>query len=249
MLVSFQPAVLPRIVGLNFTGQHELSADALTAVLAKLVKDEGYTDRHFRDIVEINLRRAYEEHGMYRVRFPQITPQRAATGTVTVTTAVEEGPQYKLGAVTFVGENLPVEAMLKAAKFKPGEIANWTAIQEGIWEAEKPMKRTGYFNASARPERVFHDDQLLLNVKISFFLGPLYRSGELKIIGLTPDQETKARKAWKLQPGDPYDFLYPDEFLRAFVQTLTPGQFKKYSTATQKMPDNVMDFTLLFEPR
>jgi outer membrane protein assembly factor BamA len=248
-LLSFQPAVLPRITSLNFTGQHELTADVLTAVLTKLVKDEGYTERHFRDIVEVNLRRAYEEHGMYRVRFPRITSQKGDSGAVTVTTAVEEGPQYKLGAISFVGDNLPVEAMLKAAKFRPSEIANWTAIQDGLWETEKPMKRTGYFNASARPERVFHDDQLTLDLKISFLLGPLYRAGELKVIGLTPSEETQARKVWKLKPGDPYDYQYPDEFLRAFVQTLTPGQFKKYSCAIQKLPDNIIDFTLLFEPR
>jgi len=236
MLVSFQPATLPRIAGLDFSGQHELTSDALTAVLSKVGKDEGYTDRHFRDLVEFNLRRAYEEHGMYRVRFPRITPQKAGAGAVTVTIAIEEGPQYKLGEVHFVGDNLPVEAMLKAAKFKQGQIANWEEIQQSIWDTEKPVKRTGYFNASARPERVFHNDQLLLDLRISFALGPLYRSGELKIIGLTPDQEAKARKLWKLQPGDPYDFMYANEFLQAFVQSLPPGNLRKSAPPIKSSP-------------
>jgi outer membrane protein assembly factor BamA len=186
---------------------------------------------------------------MYRVKFPSITAQKAGAGMVTVTTVIDEGPQYKLGEISFVGDNLPVEAMLKAAKFKKGETANWTEIQKGIWEAEKPLKRTGFFTASARPERVFHDEQRVLDLKISFSLGPLYRSGEVKIVGLTPEQEVKARKLWKLQPGDPYDYAYPDEFLKTFAQSVAPGQFKKYSAATQKQADNVMDFTLLFEPR
>jgi len=249
VLLSFQPANLPRVGTMTFTGQGELTAQALTDILTPLVMGEGYFDRHFRDLVEINLRRAYEEHGMYRVKFPKITAQKLGEGKVTVATAIEEGPQYKLGDVSFVGEDLPVQAMLAAAKFQKGQTANWTDIQKGIWAAEKPVKRTGYLMASARPERVFHDDELVLDLRIPFALGPLFRSGQLKIIGLTPELEAKARKAWKLQPGDPYDFEYPDQFLQDFARSVVAGQFRKISSATEKQPDNVMDFTLLFQPK
>jgi outer membrane protein assembly factor BamA len=248
-LISFQPANLPRIAAMNFTGQHELSADALTAVLAKLVADDGYTDRHFRQLVEINLRRAYEEHGMYRVKFPKIDAEKAGAGRVTVTTAIEEGAQFKLGEVSFVGDNLPVEAMLKAAKFRKGQVANWTEIQSGIWAAERPVKRTGYFAAASQSERILHDDQSVLDVKISFAMGPLFHAGQLKIIGLTPELEAKARKLWKAQPGDPYDFEYAGEFLREFGQSVSLGQFKKITPSIQRQADNVMDCTLLFESR
>jgi outer membrane protein assembly factor BamA len=248
-LISFQPANLPRIAAMNFTGQHELSADALTVVLAKLVADDGYTGRHFRQLVEINLRLAYEEHGMYRVKFPKITAEKAGAGRVTVTTAIEEGAQFKLGEVSFVGDNLPVEAMLKAAKFKKGQVANWTEIQSGIWAAERPVKRTGYFAAASRSERILRDDQSVLDLKISFTMGPLFHAGQLKIIGLTPELEAKARKLWKAQRGDPYDFEYAGEFLKEFGQSVSLGQFKKVTPSTQRQPDNVMDWTLLFESR
>src|SRR5215472_9477451 len=70
MLISFQPEVLPKIAGLNFTGQSEIQATELSALLQKAVGDDGYTERHFRQAVEFNLRPAYEQRGMYRVRFP-----------------------------------------------------------------------------------------------------------------------------------------------------------------------------------
>ena len=246
--ISFQPETLPRIVAMNFTGERELTPEALTAVLAKLVEGTGYTDRYFRQLVEMNLRQAYEEHGMYRVRFPKITARITAPGAVTVTTAIEEGPQFKLGEVTFVGDGLPVEAMLKAARFKKGEIANWSEIQKAIWEAQRPVKRTGYFMATARPERIFHDDQLLLDLKIPFFMGPMFHAGKLTIIGLMPEQEEKARKMWKLKLGDPYDYEYPADFLKAFVPSLG-AEFKKITPSTQHQPHNVVDFTLLFDPK
>ncbi|HUB82368.1 MAG TPA: hypothetical protein VMB03_26405 [Bryobacteraceae bacterium] len=245
-LISFQPATLPHIAALNFIGQHELTSEALNGVLAKLIADEGYTDRRFRQLVEINLRREYEDHGMYRVAFPKITAQKTSPGNVTVTTAIDEGPQFKLGEVTFVGNNLPREAMFQAAQFKKDQIANWSEIQKSIWEAEKPVKRTGYFQASARPERIFHDDQLRLDLKIPFALGPMFYAGKLTIIGLAPDDEAKARKLWKLRIGDPYDYEYPAEFLKAFVPSVST-EFRRITPTTQPRPNNVMDFMLLFE--
>jgi hypothetical protein len=29
---------------------------------------------------------------------------------------------------------------------------------------------------------------------------------------------------------------------------MAPGEFKKFSSATQKQPDNVINYTLVFEP-
>lgn len=249
-IVSFQPETLPRIASLTFTGQSELTSAELAGLMQKIVADQGYTDRRFREIVELNLRRAYEEHGMYRVKFPGITSQKASGSTVAVTTAIEEGAKYTLGDVQLVGDKLPVDAMLKAGKFRKGEVANWTEIQSGIWDLEKPLKRTGYFDARAKPERIFHDDQHVLDIKLSFYMGPFYRFEELRITGLTPALETRARKMWTLQQGDPFDYDYPRDFFKAFFQSVDSRQFKKFGATMHKgLGEHVMDFTLTFEPK
>jgi outer membrane protein assembly factor BamA len=249
-IVSFQPETLPRIAAMNFTGQHEMTAEELTGILQKVVADQGYTDRRFREAIELNLRRAYEERGMYRVRFPSVASLKASASTVNVTTAVDEGPKFTLGDVELIGDKLPVEAMLKAAKFKKGQIANWTEIQQGIWELERPLKRTGYFDAVAKPDRVLHDDQRVLDIRISFYMGPLYHFGQLHIAGLTAALESQARKMWKHQPGDPFDYDYPRDFFRAFFASVDSRQFKKFAANLQNAPgDHIKDFTLVFEPR
>jgi outer membrane protein assembly factor BamA len=155
--ISFQPELLPRIAALNFTGQSELTSQELADLIPRDVREQGYTDRTFQRAVELNLRRAYEEHGMYRVRFPSVTARRDSGWSVSVTTSVEEGAKFTLGDVQVLGDKLPVSAMLKAAKFRKGAIANWTEIQNSIWELEKPVKRMGYLNAAAKPERILHD--------------------------------------------------------------------------------------------
>jgi outer membrane protein assembly factor BamA len=172
----FQPDPLPRIATLSFTGQTELTPAQLTDLIPKDVRDHGYTDRSFRKAVELNLRRAYEERGMYRVRFPSITAQREPDWSVSVTTSIEEGAKFALGDVQIMGDKLPIDAMLKAAKFRKGELANWTQIQNSIYELEKTVRRLGYLHATAKPELIFHDDQHILDIKLSINLGPFYKN-------------------------------------------------------------------------
>ena len=186
---------------------------------------------------------------MYRVKFPRIVATKAAGEAVDVTVSIEEGPQYKLGQVRFVGEKLPLEAIRQSADFHAGKVANWTEIQRAIWETERPVKRSGYFTASSQSERVFHDDALLLDVNISYNLGPLYHAGEVSFIGLTAAQEALARKLWTVKPGDVYDFLYPNEFVQAFARAAMPAQFRKFNFTTRTQAGNVMDYLLSFEPK
>lgn len=248
--LSFQPEQLPRIVAIDFSGQSELTSQELMGLIPKDVREQGYTDRTFRRAVELNLRRAYEERGMYRVRFPSITARRESGWAVSVTTSVEEGAKFTLGDVQIVGDKLPVDAMLKAAKFHKGQIANWTEIQNSIWELERPVKRIGYYHAAARPERILHDDQHVLDLKIAFNLGQFYTFGQLRITGLTPNQEAQARKIWDLTSGAVFDYDYPRNFFPAFFRSVDSHQFKKFNVTTQKgSGENVMDFVLSFEPR
>ncbi|HLK20257.1 MAG TPA: POTRA domain-containing protein [Bryobacteraceae bacterium] len=248
--VSFQPDPLPRIASITFAGQSEFTAQELIALVPKDVKEQGYMEREFRSAIEMNIRRAYEERGMYRVRFPTITAQRQPDWAVAAAITIDEGPKYKLGDVQIVGDKLPSDAMLKAAKFRKGEIANWTEIQKSIWELEKPVRRMGYMRAAARPEKVLKDDQHVLDLRIPFFLGPIFTFGQLRIAGLPPNLEAQARKIWKMAPGSVFDYEYTNDFFPVFFRSVDPRQFKNYKVAMQKgSGENVMDFLVTFEPR
>ena len=106
--------------------------------------------------------------------------------------------------------------MLAAGKFKRGEVANWTEIQQAVWRTETPLKRTGYMEATSQPERLLDDAAQTLVVKIAYRKGPLFTFGEVAFAGLSPELEAKARTVWKMQTGAPYDFMYSGDFLREF---------------------------------
>jgi|HubBroStandDraft_1064217.scaffolds.fasta_scaffold61417_1 outer membrane protein assembly factor BamA len=247
-LLSFQPETLPAIASISFVGQHEITAEELAGILKKAIGDQGYLERVFRALVELNLRRAYEARGMYRVKFPSITIQPVGAASVSVTTTIEEGPKYVLGDVQVVGSDLPVEAMLAAAGFKKGKPANWTEIQNGLWAMEGPVKRTGYLNAAAKPERVFDDERHILSLRVSVNKGPLYRFGQVQFLGLSPELKEKAYSIWQLQTGKPYDYLYSNDFLKAFSKAADLRQFKKITPFQHAgFGDHVMDLTLSFQ--
>ncbi len=244
MLVSFQPENLPVIASIAFAGQHELTAEQLNGALAKVVAGRGYTDRAFRQMVELNLGRLYEEHGMYRAQFPKIAAASSGPGAVAVSVEIVEGPQFTLGKVDLVGENLPAEAMFKAAKFQTGKLANWTAIQSEIFDSERPLKRTGYMQAASKPERILNDETRILDLKVVYVKGPLFHFGRLSFTGLSAAQEAAARKLWKMAPGDAYDFDYFREFWPGFLKTLGPGRWSISPKSAPGAGDHVVDLDL-----
>ncbi|MCX6621973.1 MAG: hypothetical protein NTY38_13055 [Acidobacteria bacterium] len=249
LTLSFQPEVLPRVQSVAFTGNQAIASGDLGAVLNKIVANAEYTDRKFAAALDLNLRPVYEEHGLYRVRFAPSGPQWTDAG-VSLTVAIAEGAPYQLGKVEIAGADLPADVLVSAARFPKGKLANWKQIQGGIWEMEKVIKRTGFFEATASPERSYQDAAHILDLRIRMDKGPLYHYGEVRITGLSPDLEGRARRLWKPKAGDPYDYAYPNDFFQAFSRTIDSRNFRKYEAVAQKgTGDHVMDVKLVFESR
>jgi outer membrane translocation and assembly module TamA len=149
-----------------------------------------------------------------------------------------------------LGDGLPEDAMRKAAEFRPGQIADWTQIQLGIYQSEGPLKRTGYFRARSKFERKLHEDTHVLDVDITYDRGPLFHFGNILFTGLAPADEARARTMWRRAPGDAYDYAYPSEFLREFGHTLDGRVYKSFDEkAKPGLGDHVMDVELIFTHR
>jgi outer membrane protein assembly factor BamA len=247
LLLSFQPEILPRVQSVAFTGNQSVASADLSSVLNRIVANQEYTARRFASAVELNLRPVYEQYGLYRVRFTPGDPLWTDAG-VSLNVAIAEGDAYRLAQVALTGENLPEDAMLAAAKFPTGELANWKLIQEGIWAMEKVVKRTGFLDARASADRTYDDTAHMLALRVRIAKGPLYHFGEIRITGLSPDLQERARRIWQPRAGDPYDYAYTSEFFQAFSRMVDFRAFRKYDAkATKGAGDHVMDINLVFE--
>jgi hypothetical protein len=248
-ILSLRPEVLPQLQSVSFTGNQALSSAQLSAVMNKVAENVDYTERSFTGLVEGNLREFYEERGLYRVQFTPGTPQFGAAG-VAVSVAINEGAPYQLGNVEVVGDNLPAAAMLAVAKFPVGKLANGKVIRNSVWEAEKVVKRTGYFAATAAAERSYDDAGHILNLRLTVNKGPLFHVGEICFTGLTPELEARARATWTPKTGDPYDYGYWNDFVQAFSKVVDFSKFKKYEGVVKQGTGNyVMNYNLVFEAR
>jgi outer membrane protein assembly factor BamA len=249
-LVSFQPEHLPQIAEMKFNGASRISADELNQLMRKLVANDGYLDRHFRNVVEEALRQFYEQHGMFKVQFPAIQAAEFSPSSVSVTTTIIEGIQYQLADIQLIGDDLPADAMWKAAKFQKGKVANWSDIQQGILRLEVPVKRTGYTDAVAVPERVLDDNSQSLLLKVSFRKGSLYHFGDVTFRGLSPELDAKAHQIWKMKTGDPFDFRYAGDFFRNFSQLTDLRVFKNLRDQDEPGPgDHVKNVIVSFQPK
>jgi outer membrane protein assembly factor BamA len=249
LVLSFEPEVLPRVQSVAFTGNQAVPSTDLTNALNAVVLNSEYTGRKFASLVDLNLRPVYEEHGYYRVQFAPGAPEWKEGG-VAVQIAIQEGAPYTLGRVDLDGPDLPADRMMAAAKLPIGALANWKQIQSGIWDMERVVKRTGFFEAVAISDRLYDDPSHVLNLRVRIKKGPIYRFGEIRMTGLTAELEPQARALWKPKSGDPYDYAYASEFLKAFSGSADLRGFRKIDAKTRRgAADHVMDIELVFEPR
>ncbi len=115
---------------------------------------------------------------------------------------------------------------------------------------EFQLKRRGYLEASATPERILNDGAKTLDLRIAFARGPLYHFGQLRIEGLPPALGTQSRAHWRMRTGDPLDCDYPNEFLQQFLSNVDSRQFQNFSSKlVTGAGDHVMDVVLTFIPK
>ena len=246
-IILLQPENLPHIASMEFTGVKELTSDQIAGIIRDTLKDGGFTEYNIRMFLEDAVRRAYEEHGLYRVQFPKVTATPAGKLLVNVKGEVVEGAQFRLGNVNIMGgPEVPVADMIKAAKFKTGELANWRDIQQSIVAIQKPMMRIGYKDAQYKTNRILDDGKKELNLEIPVQLGPLYHFGQVTFQGLAPDADAKAHQIWKKKPGEVYDPFYVSDFAGEFVQAIHADKVRA-EPKEQVDGDHVVDLSVTFK--
>ncbi len=237
--VYFQPKNLPRIASIHFEGARRISNAALEQAIARLALESPFTRNQFQLLIDQNIRRIYEEHGMLKTSFT-IRTQPLADGRVDVTTVIDEGVVYTLARVDVRGGG-------DATGFPTGRTANWNEVLASIAAMEMPLRREGYLSVRSRPERILNDAAGTLDLSITVEKGPQFHFGAVSFAGLDAKLEQVARQVWTLAPGQPMDAGYADEFIKALF---AHPEFPRGKAASVQMKRaagaNVMDVTITF---
>jgi outer membrane protein insertion porin family len=216
LLIVFRPlGARLNISELNFKGNSVLDKVDLWKAINPVAIGTPYSEPLFRQMLNTSVRLAYEEKGRIRVAFPKIeTAKSEDNDGIDVTVTVDEGPEYKLGDVSFKGVAARESAGLnKLGNWAKDKVVNFAEIDSGIRNIQKGYREDGYLRIETPIAREIHDDLKTVDLTITIQPGERFTMGKLTIKGLDILSEPAIRKIWRLNEGDPYRESYPDSFV------------------------------------
>jgi outer membrane protein assembly factor BamA len=216
-IVFRPPNPRSNVAEVRFTGNQVLPSPLLINTLSGVAIGIAYNEVTMRILLDSSIRPLYDARGRIRVSFPALTVEKSPkpdVDGVVVTVAVNEGPAYSLGNISFAGIS-PGDAKeaQRAANIQANDIANFDDINAGLDRVYKRYKSKGYLRAAGKVEREIDDEKHTVDLVVTIDPGALYSMGKLEITGLDITSEPAIRKTWAIKSGEPFQPEYPDSFL------------------------------------
>jgi outer membrane protein assembly factor BamA len=249
-VIVFRPARnLPAVAQVSFEGNQVIPSNVLRDAIGGVAIGQPYTEKDFRALLDSAVRPRYEARGRVRVAFPNVRAERAKdVEGLHVFVTVTEGESYDLGDIAIAGPT-PIKAqdLLKASGLKPGEMANFDLVNQGIDKMRSAVRRAGFMQAKVTADRKIDDAKKTIGLDFHIDAGPPYTMGKLAITGLDLNGEHEMKRMWGLKEGKPFNAEYPDHFLNSIREQ---GVFEKLGNtrADVKVDEqtHTADVTLVF---
>jgi outer membrane protein insertion porin family len=216
----FTPAEgLPNVALVTFEGNKVIRNTELQNAIAAVAFGQPYTEDNFRLLLENQLKPIYEKKGYMRVKFGKLTTSPSAqVKGIDVKVPIEEGPQYKLGAITVRGATLNGEDQtkhtLRVAKVPPMPVVDFDQLRTAALRVKEDLRHQGYLDADVTVDRDINDEKKTVDAFFVLLPGTQYTFGNLEVKGLGLDGVAAVTKAWVVKPGEPFPAEYPEYFLK-----------------------------------
>jgi outer membrane protein insertion porin family len=131
-----------------------------------------------------------------------VTKQRTSSGALQIVIAIDEGPQYHVGKLTFVGYKATNEQKLRAVvKMKEGSVYSAKAIKDDAKALADAYGSGGYVDLTIVPETSEAHDRL---IDITYKIDEGQRSyvERISISGNTRTKDKVIRREVLIAPGD-----------------------------------------------
>jgi outer membrane protein assembly factor BamA len=205
------PPTGPKIGSVAFEGASAIPSEQLHTILAPALDDRIFREDDFRALLESLVLPAYRDKGHLRASFPSITTDD--TDRVSVVVTVIEGPAYRIGRISVEGADPALSLLLG---LNEGHLATRKSLDAARKRLADLLAKQGWLHAGTQSVEQFREDRVDLVFRVE--PGPQFRFRQLTIRGLDEAAEKRARKLWRLKPGDAMDAQAVDEFVRAVLQ-------------------------------
>ncbi|MGI9481844.1 MAG: outer membrane protein assembly factor BamA [Hyphomicrobiales bacterium] len=212
------------VESITFIGNRKYSDDQLRDVIttAEAVwwKFFSTADTYDPDRLEYDkelLRRHYANNGFADFRVLSATAELAPNGQdFFITFTVEEGQQYKVGAITVDPGDTDIteETMHRLVISKTGEIYDASQVEASVERITLVGGRKGYAFAKVIPDAKRDPDTLTIDLNFKLIQGPRVYIERIDIVGNVRTIDKVIRRQIRLVEGDAFNRLLVDRARR-----------------------------------
>ncbi len=207
----------------SFEGNQVIPSSALQNAIAEVAVGAPYKEDSFRQYLDSAVRPLYDARGRIRVAFTKVTVEKAAdVQGLAVKVVVDEGASYNLGNVRIEGApHFDPDKLLKAAKFKSGDLADFGDIGDGVDRIKKLLMHQGYMRNDVQIVRKIDDSKKVVNLVLRIDEGDqfaLWGAGVSKPRDLNAASRYVTQKSRTHKEGSPYNPGLPDSHYESTVQ-------------------------------
>lgn len=167
---------------------------------------------------------------------------------VTVEAEVAEGPRYKVGEITFLGNHaLSAERLREAFTLKKGDVFARDKIARGLESLRSLYGSDGFVDFSCIPDTEPSSDGTMI-LKVTITEGPQYHMGKLEIVA-SNERAARLRAEWKMSEGSTYDSTYITKFVEGHHGMLPEGLTPEDVRHVSNCPKAIVDVSLTLDPR
>ncbi len=132
---------------------------------------------------------------------------KGAGKSVDITIPIEEGEQYRLGGITFKGnqEVSNIKALRSLFPMKDGDIFSREKVAKGLENLRNAYRELGHINFTSIPNTTFDEDKKLVNLTIDIDEGKKFFVRRIEFAGNTTTRDKVIRREVALEEGQVYD--------------------------------------------
>lgn len=212
------------ITDFAISGTQAISATELARITSDFI---GSCYEENSEEMEERVRAAFQERGYFQAEIKNLKfkprDPLAVPKSAMLEAEVSEGPQYRLGELTFLKNHAFSELELRQQfPIKARDLVARDKIAMGLESLRKFYDARGYLDFLAIPATEFASNGTM-NLRITMEEGSQYHMGKFEVVG---DNEVAARlrAEWGLAEGDVYDPSYINQYVYA-VHGLLPPSF------------------------
>ncbi len=232
-----------RVTAVVFEGNKAFSARTLRGVmqtrkawLFSFITGAGVLNKDVLRTDTERLTAFYYDHGYVTVRIDEPRIERRDDG-LHVTVKIDEGEQFRVGAVSVQGSGLPddTKALRAGLATSPGEVFRASALREDVQKLTDRLSEDGYAFATVEPQTEVHQAERTVEVVFQAERGRQVMVDRIEITGNSKTRDKVIRREMRLQEQE----LYSGTKLRKSRDALQRlGFFQEVNVTTRRTSDD-----------